>query len=403
MCLGSDFVVSLRFVPVFGFGRFEEVIFLGGRVLEEVGLEGGGGVEVDDVGEAFFFWVPLYFFLFLFLAMSWFGADVRHRTHRLKKRGTWRRLRKALHRLELPPLFLRNVGVGLLALLMLFLMWPDFGTEKKEVDERIYRQGGSRSAGGVTEHRARWRPTEEDGEKKGASVEDLGSEVPSRDDRAIAEEERQSDGGPGRNNSRAELVSGSPPLRTSQADEPSGVDMEVRRPVGEEESTQRSSSSSAGPRDVRNKATGQGGDISVANVQNTATDDNLDEANGADVQHETDNSDLIVAHSSTVDKFRGVELGMVNGVNITKVSFMVFRIIKTYNITSLLDVPCTATYQWMPAVLERLDYEVSIFSSPVNARAISRCSSMSTAHLFLRLSCVLGVLCPCSRWHYPKN
>lgn len=47
--------------------------------------------------------------------------------------------------------------------------------------------------------------------------------------------------------------------------------------------------------------------------------------------------------------------------NLTRVSHMLYRIIRYHNITSMLDVPCTAHVAWMPALLARLDYEIPAF------------------------------------------
>eukprot|EP00180_Rhodochaete_pulchella_P001979 Plantae.Rhodophyta-Rhodochaete_pulchella.ctg29863.p2 GENE.Plantae.Rhodophyta-Rhodochaete_pulchella.ctg29863~~Plantae.Rhodophyta-Rhodochaete_pulchella.ctg29863.p2 ORF type:complete len:187 (+),score=40.99 Plantae.Rhodophyta-Rhodochaete_pulchella.ctg29863:122-682(+) len=49
---------------------------------------------------------------------------------------------------------------------------------------------------------------------------------------------------------------------------------------------------------------------------------------------------------------------MVNGEDVTQMSFMLFRIIMTYSIKSMVDMPCHTTVHWMPQLLQRLDFEV---------------------------------------------
>jgi hypothetical protein len=47
--------------------------------------------------------------------------------------------------------------------------------------------------------------------------------------------------------------------------------------------------------------------------------------------------------------------------NLTRVSYMMYRLIKTHHIASLVDIPCTNTLHWMPQVLHYLDFEVPGF------------------------------------------
>jgi hypothetical protein len=47
--------------------------------------------------------------------------------------------------------------------------------------------------------------------------------------------------------------------------------------------------------------------------------------------------------------------------NLTRISYMMYRLIKTHHISSLIDIPCTNTLRWMPQVLHYLDYEVPGF------------------------------------------
>jgi len=103
-------------------------------------------------------------------------------------------------------------------------------------------------------------------------------------------------------------------------------------------------------------------------------------------------------HSAPV-KFRGIQVGsdgMLDGVNVSKVSFMLYRVIKTYGIRSMVDIPCYSNRNWMPKLLERLDYE----GNGTIDRFIS--------HYFLSLSsltalssyCLLGsVSAMCDPWY----
>lgn len=51
----------------------------------------------------------------------------------------------------------------------------------------------------------------------------------------------------------------------------------------------------------------------------------------------------------------GVEKG--SGENITKVTYMLFKLIREYKIKSMIDVPCRGHLKWMSHVLERVDYD----------------------------------------------
>lgn len=62
-------------------------------------------------------------------------------------------------------------------------------------------------------------------------------------------------------------------------------------------------------------------------------------------------------------EFRGVQPNSENAhlfkvENITQLSFMIYRLVKTHNIVSITDLPCTSSMIWMPEVLERLEFEV---------------------------------------------
>lgn len=47
--------------------------------------------------------------------------------------------------------------------------------------------------------------------------------------------------------------------------------------------------------------------------------------------------------------------------NLTRISFMMYRLIKTHHITSMIDIPCSNTLDWMPQVLHYLDFEIPGF------------------------------------------
>lgn len=45
-------------------------------------------------------------------------------------------------------------------------------------------------------------------------------------------------------------------------------------------------------------------------------------------------------------------------MNVTHLSYMVFKIIKQNDIRSLIDMPCRTTLKWFPELLNRIDFEV---------------------------------------------
>mmetsp|Transcript_10616 Transcript_10616/g.19147 ORF Transcript_10616/g.19147 Transcript_10616/m.19147 type:complete len:593 (-) Transcript_10616:63-1841(-) len=68
--------------------------------------------------------------------------------------------------------------------------------------------------------------------------------------------------------------------------------------------------------------------------------------------------------SKKSEPFRGVirsHDGFVDKVNVTKLSFMLFRIMKQYKLLSLLDFPCKSNLNWMPEMVARMDYEMPGF------------------------------------------
>jgi len=64
--------------------------------------------------------------------------------------------------------------------------------------------------------------------------------------------------------------------------------------------------------------------------------------------------------------FRGVKKTLDNAHlfkvdNITHLSFMIYRLVKTHKISSIVDIPCTWSMFWMPEVVQRLEFEVPGF------------------------------------------
>lgn len=57
-------------------------------------------------------------------------------------------------------------------------------------------------------------------------------------------------------------------------------------------------------------------------------------------------------------KFKGVDAGVVDGTNVTHLSYMVFKLIKEYDIRSVVDIPCRNTLTWFPALLHQIDFEM---------------------------------------------
>lgn len=56
--------------------------------------------------------------------------------------------------------------------------------------------------------------------------------------------------------------------------------------------------------------------------------------------------------------FEGIPLGVVDGTNVTHLSYMVFKLIKTHDIKSVVDMPCRNTISWFPQLLHYLDFEI---------------------------------------------
>eukprot|EP00183_Erythrolobus_madagascarensis_P001835 CAMPEP_0185850868 /NCGR_PEP_ID=MMETSP1354-20130828/4836_1 /TAXON_ID=708628 /ORGANISM="Erythrolobus madagascarensis, Strain CCMP3276" /LENGTH=481 /DNA_ID=CAMNT_0028551595 /DNA_START=54 /DNA_END=1499 /DNA_ORIENTATION=- len=60
-------------------------------------------------------------------------------------------------------------------------------------------------------------------------------------------------------------------------------------------------------------------------------------------------------------KFTGLDFGMLDGVNVTKVSLALYRLIKSERILSMIDYPCSENAKWMPHLLSLLDFELRGF------------------------------------------
>lgn len=67
------------------------------------------------------------------------------------------------------------------------------------------------------------------------------------------------------------------------------------------------------------------------------------------------------SNDSGDSKFKGIDKGMIEGTNVTHLSYMVFKLIKSYDVKSVVDMPCRNTHEWFPQLLPRLDFEVPGF------------------------------------------
>jgi hypothetical protein len=98
------------------------------------------------------------------------------------------------------------------------------------------------------------------------------------------------------------------------------------------------------------------GDAAMSHDNTVENDDDSDEGSSSTVFDGNDHK-----------QFRGVV--MKSGKlpddakfdNITRVSYMLYRLIKTHQIKSMVDIPCSNTLDWMPQVLHLLDFEVPGF------------------------------------------
>ena len=90
--------------------------------------------------------------------------------------------------------------------------------------------------------------------------------------------------------------------------------------------------------------------------------------NNVDIQSKPGNfSSLNTNTTEEVSRqFQGIEKRAENAhlfeaEDVTRLSYMLYRLIVTHKISSLLDVPCTTSIQWMPALLQRLEFEIPKF------------------------------------------
>eukprot|EP00186_Timspurckia_oligopyrenoides_P001187 CAMPEP_0182446180 /NCGR_PEP_ID=MMETSP1172-20130603/4038_1 /TAXON_ID=708627 /ORGANISM="Timspurckia oligopyrenoides, Strain CCMP3278" /LENGTH=505 /DNA_ID=CAMNT_0024642071 /DNA_START=229 /DNA_END=1746 /DNA_ORIENTATION=+ len=100
-------------------------------------------------------------------------------------------------------------------------------------------------------------------------------------------------------------------------------------------------------------------------------DGEMDAAEGAVLQGQDDapsgNSSADTAEGSTEgkkEKFRGVVVGtegVVGNFNVTKLSFSLFRLMKSKRLFSLIDFPCSSNLDWMPQLVVRLEFEMPGF------------------------------------------
>eukprot|EP00178_Gracilaria_changii_P022368 TRINITY_DN663_c0_g1_i2.p2 TRINITY_DN663_c0_g1~~TRINITY_DN663_c0_g1_i2.p2 ORF type:complete len:361 (-),score=67.83 TRINITY_DN663_c0_g1_i2:4298-5380(-) len=53
--------------------------------------------------------------------------------------------------------------------------------------------------------------------------------------------------------------------------------------------------------------------------------------------------------------------GVIDDANVTHIRYMIFKIIKSNKIRSVVDMPCGNSLQWFPHLLERIDFELGDF------------------------------------------
>lgn len=120
----------------------------------------------------------------------------------------------------------------------------------------------------------------------------------------------------------------------------------------------RNDSRKVAPKIIRRQL--EGTDTLPAKVVNASqhTDSFLDETNIT----QRNDSNIPTGHNP----FRGVLLTeetrlLFDRDNVTHLSFILYRLIKTHNINSVLDVPCTNSMLWMRDLLQVLEFEVPRF------------------------------------------
>jgi len=85
-----------------------------------------------------------------------------------------------------------------------------------------------------------------------------------------------------------------------------------------------------------------------------------DDAGGAEEPLEDTSPDIKVASSATNGRFTGVVLeSQPEGCdhNITRLSYMVYKLIQSVEVHSVIVMPCRTTALWMPAVVTHLEFE----------------------------------------------
>jgi len=91
--------------------------------------------------------------------------------------------------------------------------------------------------------------------------------------------------------------------------------------------------------------------------------------NAAPIVHDKNSTGSGPEKDSEIDRsreqaqgFRGIPFGYdQNGYNVTRISFLLLRVMRSFNIHSVVEFPCSNTLHWMPALVERLDFEVTNF------------------------------------------
>lgn len=97
-------------------------------------------------------------------------------------------------------------------------------------------------------------------------------------------------------------------------------------------------------------------------VDETDENDEVDaEDDDEDLESDLEEMDGSPVNDKLPHKFRGVQIDPINEDNITRISFMLYRVIKAHNISSMIDIPCTKSVQWMPELLHYLDLEIPRF------------------------------------------
>lgn len=89
----------------------------------------------------------------------------------------------------------------------------------------------------------------------------------------------------------------------------------------------------------------------------------IDANSGEKSREDGNEDDKSVSVTSRVEvtsdwTFHGVPGGMQNGENITQLSLMVYKVVRSDRVTTMAAVPCYEVRRWMPIVVQRLESEV---------------------------------------------